>query len=146
MFPCLPLLLGEYDVWAALVVEAVDCEALGEPIFKGDALGLQCQRPVLVGWVEHQSIFGVLLIINGAATDEFGAVPIPTGVRTVLAGGTEHLAGDFARCCAMVPTASSASVLLCGAVAGKMPPAPALHALDQFVFLLGGADACAANV
>ena len=46
----------------------------------------------------------------------------------------------------MVSTTCSASVLFSSAIASKVSPASALHALDWFMFLLGGSDMCAADI
>ena len=127
-----------------MVLEAIDCKALGEPLLEGDALGPHCQGPVLVRWVEDQSVFWVLLVIDGVATDGLRTVPVPAWVRTVFAGGAEDLAGAFTGRCAVIPAAGSTCVLFGGAVASKVSPASALHALYWFVLLLIGSDSCTA--
>ena len=78
------------------MLEAVYCKALGELLLEGYALGPCCQGPILIRWVEDQSVFWVLLVIDGAATDGLRTVSVPTWVRVIFAGGAEDLASDFA--------------------------------------------------
>jgi len=94
----------------------------------------------MLRWVEWHCILWVPLVLDDTSSVEFGAGPIPTSVGLVTAGNAVYI--SFVSTCVstMHVSASSASVLVCLAIADEVAPFPAFHASYGFSFLLLGSD------
>ena len=114
--------------------EAVDCESLGETVFKRNSVRTCGQRPVFISWEEREFVLRESFAVSFATLDELRAVPVPACMGVNFAGSTMASLRVVAFTCSVLVAAGATDVVLAGALGGIMTPPSATHALYRFMF------------